>query len=309
MVCACLMYDYRETTVSEALEYFATMRTNITKHGKLQGVETPSQLRYCKYFYQLIHITDILKMKQNQTVEQQADGQFGGQFDGQNANIKHKKMNRNEMNHNEMTEISPLSPTNPNLREQTNAKRSTIHRRHESHSQNTRDFYKMVIAATPQRVTANGLSVLEPLSQEPTRSMDGQSQSTTTATSSSESDESEFEDSEFDPFDESKAITVERRSLSPSPMMDLSEIEEIQRINGRGISMHSAPNRDSRIIDDETRREIVRHFNSDDLNISGLKKNRHGRGSDISASLVHTVFYILYICICQRVLSTYIHEP
>eukprot|EP01083_Nonionella_stella_P020902 57978_1 len=64
MVCACLMYDYRDTTVDEALQYFATMRTNTTKSGKLQGVETPSQLRYCKYFYQLLHITDVLKIKQ-----------------------------------------------------------------------------------------------------------------------------------------------------------------------------------------------------------------------------------------------------
>merc|ERR1711902_427976 len=67
MVCACLMYDYRDTTVQEALEYFATMRTNITKGGKLQGVETPSQLRYCKYFHQLLHITDVLKVKQHQS--------------------------------------------------------------------------------------------------------------------------------------------------------------------------------------------------------------------------------------------------
>merc|ERR1712048_1242118 len=64
MVCACLMYDYRDTTVQEALEYFATMRTNITKGGKLQGVETPSQLRFARYFYNLLHITDVINAKQ-----------------------------------------------------------------------------------------------------------------------------------------------------------------------------------------------------------------------------------------------------
>ena len=82
MVCACLMYDYRDTTVQEALEYFAKMRTNTTKVGKLQGVEAPSQLRYCKYFYHLLHITDVLKTKQ-QTSENQ-------------ENISHKSPQQNE---------------------------------------------------------------------------------------------------------------------------------------------------------------------------------------------------------------------
>ena len=155
MVCACLMYDYRETTVSEALEYFATMRTNYCKHGKMQGVETPSQLRYCKYFYQLIHITDILKMKQTQSAETRGndDGNTRNGGTSSTAEVAH-------------SEITPLAP---NVRGKEHA-----HPDHKSISQNTRDFYKMVIAASPQRVTANGLSILEPLSQEPTRTMDGQ---------------------------------------------------------------------------------------------------------------------------------------
>ena len=159
-----------------------------------------------------------------------------------------------------------------------NAHESDMTRHHESYSTNTREFYKMVIAASPQRVTANGMSVLEPLSQEPTTSMDGQSQSTSTSVEEVE-------------FDDSKEITVERRSLSPSPM-ELDEIHEIQRIHGPDIS---APDRDSRIIDDETRREITKHLNNEDLNISGLKKNRHRRGSDISASLVLYTLPIIFM--------------
>ena len=30
------------------MNYFANKRTNLTKKGKLQGIETPSQRRYCK---------------------------------------------------------------------------------------------------------------------------------------------------------------------------------------------------------------------------------------------------------------------
>ena len=252
MVCACLMYDYRETTVSEALEYFATMRTNYCKHGKMQGVETPSQLRYCKYFYQLIHITDILKMKQTQSAETRGND---------NGNTRNGGTSTAEVAH---SEITPLAP---NVRGKEHA-----HPDHKSISQNTRDFYKMVIAASPQRVTANGLSILEPLSQEPTRTMDGQSSSS----SSSEMEEMEF-----------TATDSQLRHSSPSPSsMDLEEIHEIQRIHGRDVS---APDRDSRIIDDVTRKQIAKHLNTEDLNISGLKQNRHGRGSEISASSVYNV--------------------
>ena len=60
MVTAFILYDYRETNEFEALEYFAKMRTDLTKKGSLQKVSSPSQLRYVKYFYLLIHIADML---------------------------------------------------------------------------------------------------------------------------------------------------------------------------------------------------------------------------------------------------------
>ncbi|ORC93563.1 tyrosine phosphatase isoform [Trypanosoma theileri] len=52
MVCAYLIYTGMKRTADEALEYFGSMRT--AKGGKFQGVQTPSQERYVRYFAQLI---------------------------------------------------------------------------------------------------------------------------------------------------------------------------------------------------------------------------------------------------------------
>ena len=198
MVCACLMYDYRDTTVDEALEYFATMRTNITKGGKLQGVETPSQLRYCKYFYQLLHITDVLKIKQNQTQHNNSSNSnssnFNQLFNGDNGHIDRGRV------HNE------------HLRQKSNEN---------SYSANTKNFYNMVIAASPQDVDDLAIPALH----------DGNS-----------------DDNDDDELKEQKV-----------PSLHLKQ--------------------DSRIIDEHTRKHLEQKFDSNDLNISGLKQSKLKRGS------------------------------
>ncbi len=188
MVCACLMYDYRDTTVDEALDYFVTMRTNITKGGKLQGVQTPSQLRYCKYFYQLLHITDVLKIKSNKDYKR-------------NNNSKHKSSS------------------------------SSI-----SYSEKTKQFHNMIIAASPQR--------------------------------------------------NNDILNGEHDSDTP----ELTEYKS------------NEPQVTDPIIDELTREKIAKHLDFEDLNISGLKQNKHKRSSILSSnSFVFLrqkhLFYVLILYI------------
>lgn len=56
MVCAWLLYCYRNCAAQEAIDFFAKMRTNLAAGGKYQGIETSSQVRYVHYFWDFIHI-------------------------------------------------------------------------------------------------------------------------------------------------------------------------------------------------------------------------------------------------------------
>jgi len=65
MVCAWLLYCYRNCGAQEAIDYFANMRTNRAAGSQYQGIETCSQVRYVKYFWDFLHIhnanTEIFK--------------------------------------------------------------------------------------------------------------------------------------------------------------------------------------------------------------------------------------------------------
>jgi len=65
MVCAWLLYCYKNCSAQEAIDYFAKMRTNRAAGSQYQGIETCSQVRYVKYFWDFLHIhnanTDIFK--------------------------------------------------------------------------------------------------------------------------------------------------------------------------------------------------------------------------------------------------------
>jgi len=54
MVCAWLLYRYRESTADEVIDYFAKMRTNHSIGTKSQGIG--SQVRYVNYFYDYLHL-------------------------------------------------------------------------------------------------------------------------------------------------------------------------------------------------------------------------------------------------------------
>jgi len=56
MICAWLLYCYRNCSAQEAIDFFAKMRTNFAAGGKYQGIETCSQVRYVHYFWDFIHI-------------------------------------------------------------------------------------------------------------------------------------------------------------------------------------------------------------------------------------------------------------
>ena len=53
-VVAYLLYSRLVHSVDEGLLLFASRRTNARKKGKLQGVDTPSQVRYMQYFHALL---------------------------------------------------------------------------------------------------------------------------------------------------------------------------------------------------------------------------------------------------------------
>ena len=53
-VVAYLLYSRLVRSVDEGLLLFASRRTNARKRGRLQGVDTPSQVRYMQYFHALL---------------------------------------------------------------------------------------------------------------------------------------------------------------------------------------------------------------------------------------------------------------
>lgn len=53
-IVAWLLYSKQHKTNEEAMAYFARKRTDLKKKGKLQGIETPSQKRYCKCWEQYL---------------------------------------------------------------------------------------------------------------------------------------------------------------------------------------------------------------------------------------------------------------
>jgi len=55
MICAWLLYRYRESSPTDVIKYFANMRTNQALGSKTQGIETPSQVRYVNYFFGYLH--------------------------------------------------------------------------------------------------------------------------------------------------------------------------------------------------------------------------------------------------------------
>jgi len=65
MICAWLLYRYRESNPADVIKYFADMRTNQALGSRTQGIETPSQVRYVNYFWKYLHDhmgnTDIFK--------------------------------------------------------------------------------------------------------------------------------------------------------------------------------------------------------------------------------------------------------
>jgi len=56
MICAWLIFNYRNCGAQEAIDFFAKMRTNFSAGGQYQGIETSSQVRYVKYFWDFVHI-------------------------------------------------------------------------------------------------------------------------------------------------------------------------------------------------------------------------------------------------------------
>eukprot|EP01083_Nonionella_stella_P207411 753498_1 len=62
MICAWILFTYKDATPEEAIELFAAMRTNQMESDKYQGVETPSQRRYVEYFYQFIQNPILLNI-------------------------------------------------------------------------------------------------------------------------------------------------------------------------------------------------------------------------------------------------------
>jgi len=56
MICAWLIFNYRNCGAQEAIDFFAKMRTNFSAGGKYQGIETSSQVRYVKYFWDFVHL-------------------------------------------------------------------------------------------------------------------------------------------------------------------------------------------------------------------------------------------------------------
>lgn len=70
MCCAWLLYTKECATADQAMAKFALSRTEMRTHGKLQGVETPSQKRY-------VYQVDQLLKKQNRCGR--ASGRAGGQ--------------------------------------------------------------------------------------------------------------------------------------------------------------------------------------------------------------------------------------
>eukprot|EP00927_Polykrikos_kofoidii_P072518 TRINITY_DN68622_c0_g1_i1.p1 TRINITY_DN68622_c0_g1~~TRINITY_DN68622_c0_g1_i1.p1 ORF type:complete len:559 (-),score=37.41 TRINITY_DN68622_c0_g1_i1:59-1687(-) len=55
--CAWLLYTREARSVQDALNLFALRRTDLAQTGKLQGVETPSQVRYVEYMWKHLQMT------------------------------------------------------------------------------------------------------------------------------------------------------------------------------------------------------------------------------------------------------------
>jgi len=55
MVCAWLLYRYRQSDAEDSIKYFADMRTNMSAGTRTQGIETSSQKRYVTYFWDYLH--------------------------------------------------------------------------------------------------------------------------------------------------------------------------------------------------------------------------------------------------------------
>jgi len=56
VICAYLLYSGQLAAAEDALEMFGKKRTDPTKKGRIQGVETASQRRYVNYFAQIVHL-------------------------------------------------------------------------------------------------------------------------------------------------------------------------------------------------------------------------------------------------------------
>ena len=61
MVCAWLLFRYTDATPAEAIDLFATMRTNQIRSDQYQGIETYSQRRYVDYFWRFIRNPELLR--------------------------------------------------------------------------------------------------------------------------------------------------------------------------------------------------------------------------------------------------------
>lgn len=61
MVCAWLLFRYTDATPAEAIDLFATMRTNQVRSDQYQGIETYSQRRYVEYFCRFIRSPELLR--------------------------------------------------------------------------------------------------------------------------------------------------------------------------------------------------------------------------------------------------------
>lgn len=53
MVASIVINRYQNTSPGKAINHFACMRTDQTMDGKVQGIQTPSQMRFVRYYYQL----------------------------------------------------------------------------------------------------------------------------------------------------------------------------------------------------------------------------------------------------------------
>merc|ERR1712224_589582 len=53
-VVAWLLYSRRCEDLQDALDLYSLVRTDIARRGRVQGVETPSQVRYLKQFEELL---------------------------------------------------------------------------------------------------------------------------------------------------------------------------------------------------------------------------------------------------------------